>query len=517
MAKKKRKGKDVVDKYDFEEVEHKLDTHVKYAVDDTINQVHEHGIDLKVGHIYLMGEESYILENNEDGVEPGVEFSMANRFIKNMNILMRKNGIDKILIHMKTCFSGKTPILTDKGQKKIKKIKVGDMVRTHKGRYKKVIDTMSTMYDGEMTRLYYGRKKHDTTSICGTSNHPILVERNSEEKWIPLSEVVEGDIIFVETSQCEFTGETVPFWRRKKNYNCDRLRRKGSGSGQKHLEDDILPYCKKLQEEGWIVVPVGAGVIPDIIGFKNGKITAFEVEKSTGKSLEVKKEKYEDASINEFIDNVEWHNPNNKEDKAHYTWYDIDEEKGFAKVLITGTKKWKNKYKQRVYNLTVEDDNSYVANHVVVHNCGGDWQEGMAIYDMIRACPVPVVILNYTHARSMSSLILQAADKRVMMPHSYFMFHDGDGALVGTQKQIESAYRWDQTNIKKQMIDVYVKSMKADGKMSKKPEAAIRTWLRSQMDKKEDVYLTPTEAIELGFADQIFNHDWKALVNDFPS
>ena len=64
---------------------------------------------------------------------------------------------------------------------------------------------------------------------------------------------------------------------------------------------------------------------------------------------------------------------------------------------------------------------------VVIHmkTCGGDWTEGMAIYDAIKSCPMPVTILNYTHARSMSSLILQAANKRVMMPHSYFMYHDG--------------------------------------------------------------------------------------------
>jgi len=242
-----RKEKGLVDKYVSEEVEHKLDTHVKYAVDDPIHQVHEYGIDLKIGHIYLMGEESYILPDS-DQEEPGVEFAMANKFIKNMNILMRKSNIEKILIHMKTS--------------------------------------------------------------------------------------------------------------------------------------------------------------------------------------------------------------------------------------------------------------------------GGDWQEGMAIYDMIRACPLPVVILNYTHARSMSSLILQAADKRVMMPHSYFMFHDGEGHIAGTEKQIKSAFEWGKT-IEKQMFDVYVGSMREKGSMSKKPEAAIRAWLRGQMDKKEDVYLTPSEAIDLGFADEIFNHDWKALVNNF--
>jgi ATP-dependent protease ClpP protease subunit len=57
-----------------------------------------------------------------------------------------------------------------------------------------------------------------------------------------------------------------------------------------------------------------------------------------------------------------------------------------------------------------------------LHTCGGDYQEGMAIYDAIKSMPYYVNMINYTHARSMSSIIFQAADNRVMMPNSYFMF-----------------------------------------------------------------------------------------------
>ncbi len=44
---------------------------------------------------------------------------------------------------------------------------------------------------------------------------------------------------------------------------------------------------------------------------------------------------------------------------------------------------------------------------------GGDWVEGMAIFDAVLATPNPVSIVSYTHARSMSSMILQAATKRI--------------------------------------------------------------------------------------------------------
>lgn len=157
---------------------------------------------------------------------------------------------------------------------------------------------------------------------------------------------------------------------------------------------------------------------------------------------------------------------------------------------------------------------------ILIHmkTCGGDWHEGMAIYDVIKACPTPIVILNYTHARSMSSIILQAADKRVMMPHSYFMIHEGEGNLGGTEKQIRSLYEFYRRTADKQMIDIYADAMKEKGKLSKKPISDIKKWIRKQMNDKEEFYLTAKEAVEYGFADEVFGadgtYDWKKLVED---
>lgn len=153
---------------------------------------------------------------------------------------------------------------------------------------------------------------------------------------------------------------------------------------------------------------------------------------------------------------------------------------------------------------------------ILIHmkTCGGIWEEGMAIYDAIKACPSMITILNYTHARSMSSLIFQAADKRVMMPNSTFMFHDGTMAYSGTAKQfLTEAKQLERSN--RIMIDIYINSLKKKGKFKKRSRQFIENWLREQMDKKEDVYLDAKQAIEYGFADEIFgsdgHYDWKSL------
>lgn len=154
---------------------------------------------------------------------------------------------------------------------------------------------------------------------------------------------------------------------------------------------------------------------------------------------------------------------------------------------------------------------------ILVHmkSCGGDFGEGMAIYDAIKACPNQICILNYTHARSMTSIIFQAADKRVMMPHSSFMFHMGDMFYGGTAKQfLTEAKELEKANEK--MFNVYIETMKKKGKFKRKSKKFIREWLTEQMDKKEEVYFDPKEAVEYGFADEVFGangtFDWRTLL-----
>jgi len=149
---------------------------------------------------------------------------------------------------------------------------------------------------------------------------------------------------------------------------------------------------------------------------------------------------------------------------------------------------------------------------ILIHmkTCGGFVEEGMAIYDTIMTCPNKITILNYTHARSMSSIIFQAADKRVMMPHSGFLFHEGEVWAGGTQKQfLSTAEEVKKFHLK--MLDIYYNSMVKNGVMKGQSKKKILNWLQSQMDKKEDVYLDAEETIHYGFADEIFS-DWSSLL-----
>lgn len=153
---------------------------------------------------------------------------------------------------------------------------------------------------------------------------------------------------------------------------------------------------------------------------------------------------------------------------------------------------------------------------ILIHmkTCGGDWTEGISIYDSIASCPNTVTVLNYTHARSMSSLIPLAADRFVMMPHSTYMIHEGTFGFEGTQKQLRTEYYETQKSME-EMLNIYVTRLKSHGKHKNKSAKWIREMLVSRMNDKEEFYMNAAEAVDVGFADAVFGdtgvYDWKAL------
>lgn len=141
---------------------------------------------------------------------------------------------------------------------------------------------------------------------------------------------------------------------------------------------------------------------------------------------------------------------------------------------------------------------------ILIHmkTCGGEWHEGMAIYQAIKMCKSFVTILVYTHARSMSSLILQAADHRVMLPYSSFMYHDGTWGSSGTVKQGHTEY--EQLKITdRQMMDIYLDKAEGAPAWEGRTRKQIQKIMRGRMDRKEEVYLSPHETVEQGFADEV--------------
>lgn len=135
---------------------------------------------------------------------------------------------------------------------------------------------------------------------------------------------------------------------------------------------------------------------------------------------------------------------------------------------------------------------------VIMNNPGGDEYHGMAIYDAIKVCKNHVTVIVYGHAMSMGSIILQAADRRVMAPNSRMMIHYGTWGIHDHPKIV---YRWAEEGKKfdKWMEDIYMEKIH-----QKKPDFSIGK-LRDMCNF--DTFLNAKEALDLGLIDEILGQD----------
>jgi len=273
------------------------------------------------------------------------------------------------------CFAPQVGIQTKKGIKKIFNIKVGDEVLTHLNRYRKVTKTFKRSYSGKWIRVSFGRKNHMGNQIVATKEHPLLVERNKKVSFISIANIKEGDILFIKPSACKNCGEKIPFYNKFCNkcnpsmidakYNRISQKMNKESPQHKHFYNDILPFCEKARKEGRTIFPIGH-IIPDAIEINNnGEIILHELENSRRPN----KNKYDVCpQLNSFYSRVEWHILQKLKGNTQQNWYDIDKKTGFIKVLVNKVEEITHN-KRDVYNFEVDEDNSYIASGVIVHNC----------------------------------------------------------------------------------------------------------------------------------------------------
>lgn len=174
---------------------------------------------------------------------------------------------------------------------------------------------------------------------------------------------------------------------------------------------------------------------------------------------------------------------------------------------------------------------------ILMNNPGGDWYHGMAIYDAISCSPCVCTIRVYGYAMSMGSIILQAADERVLMPNARLMIHYGSDGLSGHSKIFErwadesKRTSWEMENLyieamlkkeeqigegylAKTLTDFMAKQKRFDFSKPTKPKRIsfskddqekfeeLREIVKEML--KYDTILNAEEAVKLGLADSIY-------------
>ena len=139
-----------------------------------------------------------------------------------------------------------------------------------------------------------------------------------------------------------------------------------------------------------------------------------------------------------------------------------------------------------------------------MNSIGGEWSDGMAIYDAISLSKCYITIIVYGQAESMSSIILQAADERIITPNSYFMIHYGSSDASGDYLNVQNLAKYEQAICDK-MIDIYSQSC-IGGKFFKDKYgtnvSSVKKFLHRKL-KQGDWYLDSQESVFYGFTDKV--------------
>jgi ATP-dependent Clp protease protease subunit len=149
---------------------------------------------------------------------------------------------------------------------------------------------------------------------------------------------------------------------------------------------------------------------------------------------------------------------------------------------------------QLIKNLLLLDNMNKQTITLYLNTCGGDVEEGFAIYDFITSLKSNVNIIGIGKVYSMGSIILQAAHQRILSPNTLFMIHDGTEGYEGDSKSYEAWARVSKEN-RMTMYQIYYDRIRKAGKRMSFEEIETKC--------SHDAILTAKEAVTIGFADLI--------------
>jgi len=330
-----------------------------------------------------------------------------------------KEDIDIVMSHPECFTNPAVPIYTPEGWKKIIEIKVGDLVLTHKGRFRKVVKVFNETSKDIPTVIDIGTSTESTRqrTITVTENHPVLIEGRG---WVAAKDVLVGDkirklaerckecdglmnAIHTQKGFCSIGCSTNYQWKtaspRERNKLVEnahkRTREKIREGDHPFLDPKIRSkaakvlgqraYGKTWLEErfGWMLNKSGITVEPQVgidkyfVDFAIPELKiAIEVDGSYWHQDKTREELRQ-----KVIEGCGWQVLRFSEDRINKDLFGCGEE--IKRVMnnhedryelfseeITFVKSRKLKTKTRLYNLGVEEDSSYIAKGFVVHNCG---------------------------------------------------------------------------------------------------------------------------------------------------
>lgn len=130
---------------------------------------------------------------------------------------------------------------------------------------------------------------------------------------------------------------------------------------------------------------------------------------------------------------------------------------------------------------------------VSINSPGGDFFEGVAIYNMLREHKGRVVVNVLSLAASAASVIAMAADELRVASSGFLMIHNAEGLVFGNRHEMRAAVELLEP-FDRAMRDLYASR-------SGQSAAQIEEW----MDR--ETFFSGAQAVELGLADALLSSD----------
>ncbi len=229
-------------------------------------------------------------------------------------------------LHPYCLVDGQSPIYTSKGWVAIRKVEKDDLVLTHKGRFRKVTETIRIPKQTvEVTRFSLEDKAHGRSSLTLTSDHPVLMNG----QWRPISELEIGDTFGFLANQCEECE-----WKTFEEI----LSQSGNGHSPNGIHYRI------------VLVPIDR--------LTPGEARDYDLYEARGEDVGWRR-------IEGPRTSGRWGLPSDAaaaavQDAGHFEFVDL---------VVKQVQRWILRKPRTLYNLSVEEDESYIAKGFVVHNC----------------------------------------------------------------------------------------------------------------------------------------------------
>lgn len=306
-----------------------------------------------------------------------------NGQVFNMNEL--QTGTNQPPIHS-NCFLHRTVnVMTEEGEKNINLIRIGDKVLTHKGRYRPVIKILddNKRYNGEAIRIQYKGKvigeSNKRNSITVTPEHPFLTSRG----WIQARDLELNDNLFILCNYCQYCGNKIPFWKKSCSSKCSMtseckekisIKNSGINNGMFGITKENHPRWNggKIWWRGkeWDETKLKARN-RDKFKCQECGMTEDDHIKRYNSPLHVHHINPYRYSKNNSLENLKTLCVGCHSRIEGTTRHEILNKGGaeFMIIPILKIEQLKNFKGERKYNFSVEEDESYVAEGIINHNC----------------------------------------------------------------------------------------------------------------------------------------------------